>query len=63
MFTGHILRSIQKYNHVIIYKYGQPMKLTKDWGDIFIYSSISYSPCHRVPCSLTVLKLTLCDTV
>ncbi len=28
--------------------YGQPMKLTKDWGDMFISSSTSYFPCKCI---------------
>ncbi len=37
--------------------YGQPMKLTKDWGDMFISSSISYYHSYSAMCSLNVLRL------
>ncbi len=43
--------------------YGQPMKLTKNWGDMFILPSIGYYPSCSVLCSLNVLKLALCNTI
>ncbi len=43
--------------------YGQPMKLTKDWGDMFISHSIGYYPNGNFLCSLNVLKLALCNTI
>ncbi len=43
--------------------YGQPIKLMKDWGDIFISPSIGYYPSGSVLCSLNALKLVLCNTI
>ncbi len=43
--------------------FGQPMKLTKDWVDMFISASISYDPSHSVLCFLNILKLALCNTI
>ncbi len=43
--------------------YGQPMKLLKDWGDMFILPSIGYYPSGNVLCSLNALKLALCNTI
>ncbi len=43
--------------------YGKPMKLTKDWGDMFISPSIGYYPSGSILCSLNVLKLALCNTI
>ncbi len=43
--------------------HGQPMKLTKDWVDMFISPSIGYYPRGSVLCSLNVLKSALCNTI
>ncbi len=43
--------------------YGQPMKLMKCWGDMFISPSISYYPSGSVQCSLNAFKLALCNTI
>ncbi len=43
--------------------YEQPMKLTKDWRDMFISPSIGYYPSSSVLCSLNALKLALCNTI
>ncbi len=46
-----------KFNPLL---YGQPMKLTKDWDDMFISPSIGYYPSSSVLCSLNALRLALC---
>ncbi len=43
--------------------YGQPMKLSKDWGEMFISPSIGYYPSGSVLYSLNALKLALCNTI
>ncbi len=43
--------------------YGQPMKLLKDWGDMFISPSIGYYSIGSILCSLNALKLALCNTI
>ncbi len=43
--------------------YGQPMKLSKDWDDMFILPSIGCYPSGSVLCSLNALKLALCNTI